>query len=156
VQQVDANVPVYRVRTLTQQVDKSLMSERLLASLSSVFGGLATLLAAIGLYGVMAYMVVRRTREIGIRMALGAGGNNVIWLVMREVLLLAAGGVGIGLLAAWGATRWVSTQLFGVQPTDLLTMIAGALGIACVAGLAGYLPARRAVSIDPMRALRWE
>src|SRR5262249_23571978 len=112
VQQVDANVPVYRVRTLTQQVDKSLMSERLLASLRSVFGGLATLLAAIGLYGVMAYMVVRRTREIGIRMALGAGGNNVIWLVMREVLLLAAGGVGIGLLAAWGATRWVSTQLF--------------------------------------------
>jgi predicted permease len=156
VQQVDANVPVYRVRTLEQQVDKSLMSERLLASLSGAFGALATLLAAIGLYGVMAYMVARRTREIGIRMALGAGGARVIWLVMREVLMLAAGGVGVGLLAAWVATRLISTQLFGVQPTDALTMTAAALGIAAVAGLAGYLPARRAVSIDPMRALRWE
>jgi len=156
VRQVDANVPVNRVRTLNQQIDKSLMSERLLASLSGVFGGLATLLAAIGLYGVMAYMVVRRTREIGIRMALGAAGTSVIWLVMREVLLLAAGGVAIGLAAAWGATRWISTQLFGIQPTDVLTMLAAALGIAAVAAAAGYLPARRAVGIDPMRALRWE
>ncbi|HTP33342.1 MAG TPA: ABC transporter permease [Candidatus Acidoferrales bacterium] len=156
VQQVDANVPVYRVRTLTQQVDKSLMSERLLASLSGVFGGLATLLAAIGLYGVMAYMVVRRTREIGIRMALGAAGTSVIWLVMREVLMLAGCGVAIGLGAAWGATRWISTQLFGIQPTDLATMAAAALGIAGIAALAGYLPARRATGIDPMRALRWE
>ena len=156
VQQVDPNVPVYRVRTLSQQIDKSLMSERLLASLSGVFGGLATLLAAIGLYGVMAYMVVRRTREIGIRMALGAGGGRVVWLVMREVLLLAGIGVAIGLAAAWGATRWIATQLFGIQPTDVLTMILAAVGIAAVAALAGYLPARRAVGIDPMRALRWE
>jgi predicted permease len=156
VQQVDANVPVYRERTLAQQLDKSLMSERLLASLSTVFGGLATILAAIGLYGVMAYMVVRRTREIGIRMALGAGGSTVIWLVMREVLMLAVGGVAIGLVASWGATRWISTQLFGIQPTDVLTMAGAALGIAAVAVLAGYLPARRAVGIDPMRALRWE
>ena len=156
VQQIDPNVPVYRVRTLSQQLDKSLMSERLLASLSTVFGGLATLLAAIGLYGVMAYMVARRTREIGIRMALGAGGGRVIWLVMREVLLLAGIGVAIGLGAAWGATRWIATQLFGIQPTDVLTMIAAAVGIAAVASLAGYLPARRAVGIDPMRALRWE
>ena len=156
VRQVDANVPVYRERTLAQQLDKSLMSERLLASLSTVFGGLATTLAAIGLYGVMAYMVVRRTREIGIRMALGAGGGTVIWLVMREVLMLAAGGVAIGLGASWGATRWISTQLFGIQPTDVLTMVGAALGIAAVAALSGYLPARRAVGIDPMRALRWE
>jgi ABC-type antimicrobial peptide transport system permease subunit len=104
----------------------------------------------------MAYMVVRRTREIGIRMALGAGGPSVIWLVMREVLLLAAVGVTIGLLASWGATRWISTQLFGIQPTDVLTMAGAGFGIAAVAALAGYLPARRAVGIDPMRALRWE
>jgi predicted permease len=156
VQQVDANVPVYRVRTLTQQLDKSLMSERLLASLSGVFGALATLLAAIGLYGVMAYMVVRRTREIGIRMALGAVGGNVIWLVMREVLMLAGCGVTIGLAAAWASTRWISTQLFGIQATDILTMVGAALGIAAVAAISGYLPARRAVGIDPMRALRWE
>src|SRR5206468_6045324 len=94
VNEVDSNVPVYRMRTLDQQLDKSLMSERLLASLSTAFGGVATLLAAIGLYGVMAYMVARRTREIGIRMALGASGGSVVWLVMREVMLLA--GIGVG------------------------------------------------------------
>ena len=156
VQQVDANVPVYGMRTLAQQLDKSLLSERMLASLSGVFGIIATLLAAIGLYGVMAFMVARRTREIGIRMALGAGGPNVIWLVMREVLVLAGCGVAIGLIAAYASTRLVSTQLFGIQPTDVLTMIGAALGIAAVAALAGYIPARRAVTIDPMLALRWE
>ena len=145
-----------RMRTLEQQLDKSLMSERLLASLSTVFGVLATLLAAIGLYGVMAYMVARRTREIGIRMALGASGGSVVWLVMREVLLLAGIGVAIGLAGAFAATRLVQTQLFGIMPTDALTMVAGAMGIAGVAALAGYLPARRATTIDPMIALRWE
>jgi predicted permease len=156
VREVDSNVPVYRMRTLDQQLDKSLMSERLLASLSSVFGAIATLLAAIGLYGVMAYMVARRTREIGIRMALGASGGSVVWLVMREVMLLAAIGMAIGLTGAFGVTRLIQTQLFGILPTDAATMIAGALGIAGVAALAGYLPARRATTIDPMIALRWE
>jgi predicted permease len=156
VNEVDPNVPIYRLRTLEQQLDKSLMSERLLASLSSVFGTIATLLAAIGLYGVMAYMVTRRTREIGIRMALGARSTTVIWLVMREVMLLASIGVAIGLVGAFGATRLVQAQLFGILPTDLLTMIGGAFGIAAVAALAGYLPARRATTIDPMIALRWE
>lgn len=156
VNQVDSNVPVYRMRTLDQQIDKALMSERLLASLSTVFGGIATLLASIGLYGVMAYMVARRTREIGIRMALGAGGGSVVWLVMREVLMLAVVGVAIGLAGAFGATRLVQAQLFGVTATDAWTMLAGALGIAGVAALAGYMPARRATTIDPMIALRWE
>jgi ABC-type antimicrobial peptide transport system permease subunit len=128
----------------------------MLAVLSTVFGGLATVLAAVGLYGVMAYMVARRTREIGIRMALGAGGGRVIWLVMREVTLLAAVGVTIGLPSAWLVTRLVQTQLFGILPTDVLTMTLAAFGIASVALLAGYLPARRATRIDPMRALRWE
>jgi predicted permease len=156
VREVDSNVPIYRMRTLEQQVDKSLMSERLLATLSAIFGCLATLLAAVGLYGVMAYMVARRTREIGIRMALGASGGSVVWLVMREVLLLAVVGLAIGLPAAWALTRLVETQLFGIQPADPLIMTVAAIGIASVATLAGYFPARRATGIDPMQALRWE
>ena len=156
VNEVDSNVPIYRMRTLDQQLDKSLMSERMLASLSGVFGFLATLLAAIGLYGVMAYMVVRRTREIGIRMALGADRVSVVWLVMREVLALSTVGVLIGGAGAYAATRLVQKELFGILPTDALTMALSALGIATVAIVAGYLPARRATAIDPMRALRWE
>jgi predicted permease len=156
VNELDSNVPIYRMRTLEQQLDKSLMSERLLASLSGVFGLLATLLAAIGLYGVMAYMVVRRTREIGIRMALGANRGSVVWLVMREVLMLSAKGVAIGGAGAYAATRFVETQLFGILPTDALTMALSAVGIATVAILSGYFPARRATAIDPMHALRWE
>jgi predicted permease len=156
VRDVDAGVPMYDLRTLDDQIEISLLTERLLATLSSVFGCLATLLAALGLYGVMAFMVARRTREIGIRMALGADSGSVVWMVMREVLALAAIGVAIGMGAAWAATRFIETQLFGIQPTDLLTMALAALGIGVVAGLAGYVPARRATGIDPMRALRWE
>ena len=156
VREVDSSVPVYHMRTLEQQLDKSLMSERLLATLSAIFGCLATLLAAVGLYGVMAYMVARRTREIGIRMALGASGGSVVWIVMREVLLLALVGLAVGLPSAWALTRLVETQLFGIQPADPLTMTAAAIGIASVAALAGYFPARRATAVDPMQALRWE
>jgi predicted permease len=156
VREVDTSVPMYDMRTLDDQMEISLLTERLLATLSSVFGCLATLLAALGLYGVMAFMVTRRTREIGIRMALGAGQSSVVWMVMRETLILAAIGVAIGLVGAYGVTRLIQAQLFGVQPTDLLTMAAAALGIAAVAALAGYLPARRATGIDPMNALRWE
>jgi ABC-type antimicrobial peptide transport system permease subunit len=104
----------------------------------------------------MAFMVSRRTREIGIRMALGAGQGGVMWMVLRETLTLAAIGVAIGLLGAFATTRLIQTQLFGVQPTDLLTMAAASLGIALVTALAGYIPALRATAIDPMRALRWE
>lgn len=153
---VDAEVPITRMRTLEDELEVSLLTERLLATLSSVFGGLATLLAALGLYGVMAFLVTRRTREIGIRMALGAGQNSVVWMVLRETLILAGIGVAIGLSAAYGLTRYIQAQLFGVQATDLLTMAAAALGIAAVAAIAGYLPARRATGIDPMTALRFE
>ena len=156
VREVDTSVPMYDMRTLDDQMEISLLTERLLAALSSVFGCLATLLAALGLYGVMAFMVTRRTREIGIRMALGAGQSSVVWMVMRETLMLAGIGVAIGLVGAYGVTRLIQAQLFGVQPTDLLTMAAAALGIAAVAALAGYIPARRATGIDPMTALRWE
>ncbi|HUK16844.1 MAG TPA: ABC transporter permease [Bryobacteraceae bacterium] len=156
VREVDASVPIYDLNTVGDKVEVSLLTERLLATLSSAFGLLATLLAALGLYGVMAYMVARRTREIGIRMALGAGGGSVVWLVMREVLLLAAIGLGIGLPAAWLLARLVETQLFGIRATDPLTMLLAAAGIGAMAALAGYLPARRATTIDPIRALRWE
>jgi predicted permease len=156
VRQVDPNVPLYDMRTLTDQVDQALVTERLMALLSAVFGGLATLLAAMGLYGVMAYVVARRTREIGIRMALGANRGSVLWLVLREVLLLAAIGVTIGLASTWGLTRLIESQLFEIKPSDPSTLAAAALGIAAVALLAGYLPARRATGIDPTQALRFE
>ncbi|MGH9663043.1 MAG: FtsX-like permease family protein, partial [Bryobacteraceae bacterium] len=156
VRDVDVAVPMYGMRTVDQQVENSLVTERMMATLSSAFGGVATLLAAMGLYGVMAYMVSRRTREIGIRMALGADRGSVLWLVMREVLVLAAAGLTIGLISAWAATRLIQAQLFGIQPFDPATLALAALGIAFVATLSGYVPARRATSIDPMRALRFE
>jgi predicted permease len=156
VHQLDPDVPMYDMRTLTHQMEISLLTERLLAALSTVFGCLATLLAAIGLYGVMAFMVARRTREIGIRMALGAGQGSVMWMVLRETLTLAAIGVAIGLAGAYAVTRLIQAQLFGVQATDLLTMAGASLGIALVTTLAGFVPARRATGVDPMRALRWE
>ena len=156
VREVDAAIPIANLRTLEQQVDKSLLTERLLASLSGLFGGLATLLAAIGVYGVMAYLVTQRTREIGIRMALGASSGSVVWLVMREVLLLAGIGVVIGVPAAWALARLVEAQLFGIVAGDARTIVLAVAGIAAVAAFSGLVPARRASGIDPMRALRWE
>lgn len=156
VQQVDATLPVVDMKTLEKQVDNSLVTERLVATLSSAFGVLATLLASIGLYGVMAYTVARRTREIGIRMALGAATGNVVWLVMKEVLILVGIGIVLGLGASWGLTRYVQKELYGIQPNDLTTIILATIGIACVALAAGYVPARRATRVDPIRALRWE
>ena len=153
---IDPNVPVYAMRTLEKQMDDSLVTERLVASLSSGFGLLATLLAGIGLYGVMAYMVARRTREIGIRVALGASSGTIVWLVMKEVLMLAGIGIGIGLPAAWILTRFVQTQLYGIAPDDPRAMAFATLGILLIMGIAGYVPARRAMRVDPMRALRWE
>jgi predicted permease len=156
VAQVDPNVPMYDMETLNDQVSISLISERLMALLSAVFGGLATVLAAIGLYGVMAYVVARRTREIGIRMALGANRHSVVWLVMREVVLLSVAGVVVGLGAAWAVTRLVESQLFEIKPSDPATLVLSTFGIALVAMLAGYIPARRATGIDPTKALRFE
>ena len=156
VQDIDSNVPVTDMRTLEKQMEISLMTERLVASLSTAFALLATLLAGIGLYGVMAYTVARRTREIGIRMALGAFSGNVIWLVMREVMLLLGVGMLIGLPVAWGLSRFVQAQLYGMTPNDPLTVALAVIGIATVATAAGFFPARKATRIDPMRALRWE
>jgi len=153
---VDPDVPVYDMRTLSDAMETSLLTDRLLATLSSVFGLLATVLAALGLYGVMAFLVARRTREIGIRMALGAAQRDVLWMVLRETLTLAFVGVAIGLGCAYPLTKLVQTQLFGIAPSDFATMAAASLGIAVVTALAGFIPARRATTIDPMLALRWE
>ncbi len=156
VQELDANVPVVQMLTLEKQMEISLMTERLVASLSTAFALLATVLAGVGLYGVMAYTVARRTREIGIRMALGAFSGSVIWLVMREVLVLLAIGMAIGLPTAWALTKLVQTQLYGLTANDPFAISLAVIGIATVAILAGFVPARKATRIDPMRALRWE
>jgi predicted permease len=156
VNRLDPNLPVSDMKTLEKQQEESLITERLVATLSTGFGILATLLAAIGLYGVMAYMVAQRTREIGVRMALGAASADIVWLVMKEVLLLAGIGIAIGLSAAWGLTRFAKSQLYGIQPNDALTIALATTGIVLVAIFAGYIPARRAATVDPMRALRWE
>ena len=156
VQALDADIPLFGIRTLDQQISASLLIERLVATLSTVFGFLATLLATIGLYGVMAYTVARRTREIGIRMALGAFQRDVLWLVMREVLVLVAIGVVAGLCAAIGLTRLVQAQLYGITAHDPLTLALATIGLAVVACAAGYIPAIRASRVDAMEALRYE
>jgi ABC-type antimicrobial peptide transport system permease subunit len=122
----------------------------------SFFGALALLLACVGLYGVMAHSVVRRTNEIGIRMALGAGQGNILWMVLKETLLLVIAGLAVGIPLALGAASLVSKQLFGMKPTDPLTLVVAAGVLTVVAVLAGYLPARRASKVDPLLALRYE
>jgi ABC-type antimicrobial peptide transport system permease subunit len=156
VHELDPNVPVYNLRTLERQIDRSLLVERFIATLSTAFGVVATLLAVIGLYGVMEYSVARRTREIGVRMALGAVQGDLIWLVMREVLLLVAAGVVIGLAAAWTLNRVVASQLYGISATDPATIVASVAALGLVATIAGYVPARRATRVNPVLALRYE
>ena len=134
---LDPNIPMYNARTMEAQLDQSLLNDRLIATLSAAFGALATLLAVIGLYGVMAFTVAGRTREIGVRMALGAAPGDVVWLVMREVLLLVGSGIVLGLLGAWGLGRLVSSQLYGVTANDPVTIAGAATLLAVVAMLAG-------------------
>jgi ABC-type antimicrobial peptide transport system permease subunit len=153
---LDPNLPVYDIRTTDEQISLSLRNERLIASLSTLFGATATLLAVIGLYGVMAYTVTRKTREIGIRMALGAIQGNVIWMVMKEVLLLVAIGVLVGLPTAIGLSSLVRTQLYGLAPHDPVTLALATLGLLCVACCAGFIPALRASRVEPTKALRYE
>jgi predicted permease len=156
VARLDPAMPVFDIKTLGGQLDETLVTERLIATLSAAFGVLATLLAAIGLYGVMAFVVERRTKELGLRMALGAPQRAVVWMVMREVFLLLGIGLVIGIPSAFALSRLVSSQLFGVAPTDLRTTIIAGTVLAVVALGAGFLPARRASVIDPIRALRYE
>jgi putative ABC transport system permease protein len=156
VHEMDANLPIYSMRTVGDDLNDTLVTERMTANLSAVFGFLATSLAIVGLYGVMAYSVARRTREIGIRMSLGAMESTVIWMVMKEVLILVILGVVVALPAAFGLTRLVRAQLYGVTPNDPWTMAFATIGLMVVACAAGYVPAVRASRVDPIRALRYE
>jgi predicted permease len=154
--QFDPHVPVVDLKTMDEQVGFSLRTERLIASLSAVFGGLATLLAVIGLYGVMAYVVARRTREMGIRIALGAARSNVIAMVMREVFILIGAGLAAGFLLALALADLIRSQLFGLNARDPFTFIGAAIVLALAAGSAGFIPALRASTVDPTTALRQE
>lgn len=156
VKQVDSNVPLVGMSTQMEQIDNRFAQERIFAQAYGLFGGLALLVASIGLFGLMSYSVARRTNEIGVRMALGAGRWDVVRMVMRESLLLVFIGVVIGLGAALAAGRLVATLLFGLAPTDWVTITAASAVMIAVSALAGYLPARSASRVDPMVALRYE
>jgi predicted permease len=154
--QVNRNLPLDDVATLPDLIGRSLVQQKLVARLAAFFGLLALLLACVGLYGVMSYGVARRTNEIGIRMALGARGRSVLWLVLREALALVAIGLVIGVLASLAVTKTAASLLYELKPNDPLTIALATLVLAAVAALAGYVPARRAAKVDPMIALREE
>jgi predicted permease len=156
VRQLDSAMPVYGMKTLESQLDETLLTDRLIAMLSAGFGLLATLLASVGLYGVMAFVVARRKKELGIRLALGAQPGFVIWLVMREVLVLLAIGLMIGVPAAIGLGRYVASQLYGIEPQDPAIAITTVVLLSLVSAAAGLIPAHRASRIDPILALRHE
>jgi predicted permease len=156
VRQLDANLPVFDVKTMQRVVEDDLFSARMVAVLSACFAGLAALLAALGIYGVLAYVVVQRTREIGIRMALGAATAHVRMLIVREVGLMVFVGVAAGLPAAYALARLSESQLFGVHAGDPLVYASGLLLIGLIAFAACFIPARRATRVDPLVALRYE
>ena len=153
---IDPNALIDNPKTLEVQIDEDLAADRLLATLTTFFSALATVLASIGLYGVMAYSVARRTHDIGIRMALGAARSDVLWLVLRQALLLVVSGLALGVPLTWALTRLVSSLLYGLRPTDPLVLTGSVLILFAVAALASYLPARRASRLDPLAALHYE
>jgi predicted permease len=153
---VDKNLKVASVDALTEIVDRTLVQERLIAKLSSFFGGLALLLVCVGLYGTMSYIVARRTGEIGIRMALGAQQSGVLLLVLRDTLQMVVVGIGLGVPASFVAGRWIKSQLFGLPVIDPLSTGVSIGLILLFASIASYLPARRASRVDPVTALRYE
>ncbi|HEV2489552.1 MAG TPA: ABC transporter permease [Candidatus Acidoferrales bacterium] len=156
VSHADVNLPLFDMRTQTKQIEQTLMQERIVARISSFFGILALALACIGLYGLLAYEVARRTREIGIRMALGAQQRDVLRLVVRQGIILALLGAAAGIAGAIGVTRFMASMLYDVRPSDPMTLIGVAVLLTVVALAACYIPARRAMRTDPMVALRYE
>jgi ABC-type antimicrobial peptide transport system permease subunit len=156
VQQADPRVPVSNVVTQHKQIDQTIAQERTFATLCTCFAVLAVLIACVGLYGTMAYSVARRTNELGLRMALGAERRRLIWMVLREVVLLAAAGLAIGLPAALASTRLVESFLFGLKANDAAALTAAAVLLVVAAMVAGFGPAHRASRIDPWTALRHE
>jgi predicted permease len=153
---IDPSLAIWDLRTMESQVNESLFAERLIAILCACFGALATLLASIGLYGVMAFSVARRTREIGIRMALGAGRGRVLAMVLKEVGWMCLAGVSVGVPLAIALSRYLISQLYGVTPTDSLTLVFASVTMIFVSLIAGFIPARRAATVDPTIALRYE
>ena len=153
---IDPHLPLYNIKTLSTEIDESLVQERLVTWLTAAFGVLATLLTALGLYGVLTFSVARRTREIGIRVALGAQRRDVFRLIMIRGVILVVIGVAIGLAASFGLSRLMSSLLFGVAPNNIPTLVGVSAGLIVVALLACYIPARRSTKVDPMVALRYE
>jgi len=153
---LDPHLPLYNIKTLSTEIDESLIQERLVTWLSTAFGLLATLLTALGLYGVLTFSVARRTREIGIRVALGAQRADVFRLIMIRGVILVGVGVAIGLGASFAFSRLLSSLLFGVTPNNVATLVGVSVGLIAVALLACYIPARRATKVDPLVALRYE
>jgi predicted permease len=153
---LDANIPVNNIRSLNELTEKSISDQVLIARLSSFFAALALLLAAIGLYGILSYSVAGRTREIGVRMALGAQRGSVLSMVLREAGRLVLLGIVIGIPAAMLASRLFSSMLFGLNATDPLSMLLVVIVLLAITLLASYIPARRATKVDPMIALRYE
>lgn len=155
---IDPNLPILHTQTIHEQVDHMMTQDQLISSLTTIFASLALLLAAIGLYGVISYSVIRRQNEIGIRLALGAQTQSVLWLVLRESLMLLAIGIALGLPLTFACTRvaasFLQTQLFGIHATDPTIFTAAIATVSAMTLIAAWLPARRAAKIDPMRALR--
>jgi ABC-type antimicrobial peptide transport system permease subunit len=149
-------MPVYALKTVAGQLDETLLTDRLIALLSTGFGLLATLLASIGLYGVMAFVVARRRKELGVRLALGAQPAGVVWLVMREVVALLGIGLAIGVPAGLMLARYVASELHGIRATDPAIAVGTVVVLAAVSCAAGLIPAHRASRIDPISALRAE
>jgi predicted permease len=156
VRQADARVPVTNVKTQAVQIDQMLNQEIIFARLCTAFALLALLIACVGLYGTMAYTVARRTREIGIRMALGAQRGGVVWMILREAIVLAAVGLAVSVPTALGVSKFVESFLFGVEPNSPAALALAAFVLLSAALLAGYMPARKASRIDPMTAVRHE
>jgi predicted permease len=156
IRSIDRRLPISHVTTLDEEVARSFGNQAIIAKLSAFFGLVAVFLSCIGLYGLMSYLVGRRTGEIGIRMALGAGRNQVGWQVMREIAVLVLAGIAVGLPATLAGARLVRNMLYGLGGTDPLSLAAAAVVLAMAGLLAGYLPARRATRINPLTALRYE
>jgi ABC-type antimicrobial peptide transport system permease subunit len=153
---LDPVIPLLGVRTLAHDVDENILVERMVASLSAMFGALALVMCAVGLYGVVAYNVTCRTREIGIRIAVGSTPRSVVWLIVHEVITIVLAGTGLGALAAFLASRAIANVLFGVRTSDPWNLLGAGLILATIAVIGTFFPARRAMQIDPMQALRHE
>ena len=153
---INRTLPISRITTLDQQVARSITNQRLVAQLSAFFGLLAVFLSCIGIYGLMSYIVSRRTNEIGIRIAIGASRADVRWLVMREIVLLVAIGTAVGIPVTLAGGRFVANMLFGMSGIDWMSLAGSVAGLLLVGLIAGFLPAQRASRVDPMVALRYE